>query len=118
MKITIKNISDRPQVLDLTKIISFKTVISSERSYSLNLREDKVTLINEFLKDNEIFEVLGNEKKIELIKEEKKEEEVKLEEPKVELEKSEKIKDEESEKEIEEIKITSKKKSSSKKKSK
>lgn len=117
MKITIKNISDRPQVLDLTKIISFKTVISSERSYSLNLREDKVTLINEYLKDNKIFEVLGNEKKIELIKEEKKEE-VKLEEPKIELEKFEKIKDEESEKEIEEVKITSKKKSSSKKKSK
>lgn len=113
MKITIKNISDRPQVLDLTKIISFKTVISSERSYSLNLREDKVTLINEYLKDNKIFEVLGNEKKIELIKEE-----VKLEEPKVELEKPEEIKDEESEKEVEEVKITSKKKSSSKKKSK
>lgn len=70
MKITIKNISNRPQVLDLTKIISFKTVVSSEKSYSLNLREDKVTLINEYLKDSEIFKILENENKINTVKSE------------------------------------------------
>lgn len=116
MKITIKNISDRPKVLDLTKIISFKTVISSENSYSLNLREDKVISIKEYLKDNETFKVLENEKKIE-IPEEKievvKEIESEKLESKVELEKIVK--------EVEEVKEETKtdsKKKSSKKKSK
>lgn len=122
MKITIRNISERPQVLDLTKIIAFRTVISSGNSYSLNLREDKVASITEFLKDNEIFNVLGNEPIINEVSENKEEKNEKvIEETKeIKLEKELEVKTEKSVEEITEVKETKtdSKKKSSKKKSK
>lgn len=111
MKITIKNVSERPQVLDLTKIIAFRTVISSGNSYSLNLREDKIILIKEHLMNNEIFKILEDEKKIEISKSEKIEE---TKSEKVEEAKPEEI-TEEIIKDKEETKIDSKKKSSKRK---